>query len=149
MTHRSISWGFFWYVQPKYKTKSGYNANCYFLTDKSFQLRDVTRPNLSSLKSVWSQDIILRKSSHFSSSDPGYSSCYPDFFSPANPTSTFSLGHLIKQNSSVKKTENLQEVWISFGVRWAPGAAPRDDKSGAGSEFAEGLLITRRKDRMS
>lgn len=91
-------------------------------------------------KSVWSPDITLKKSSHFSSSAPSYSSCYPDFFSLANPTAyfpAFPWATSYEKPTSVKKTGKLQEFWISQ-CQWAPGAAPRDDKSGAGSAFAEG-----------
>lgn len=69
-------------------------------------------------KWVWSQNIALKTSFHFSSSDPGYSSCYPDFFSPANPTSTFSLGHLIKKTPPALKR---LKTWGRFGFLTAAG----------------------------
>lgn len=101
---------FFFNVQNtnKYKTKSGYNANCYFLADESLQLRVVIRPNLCSVEVSEVLRHHLQKSAHFTSSDPRYIGSCPGFLNPSSPPSAFSLCHLIKQNTNVKKTKNLR-----------------------------------------
>lgn len=102
----------------KYKTKSGYNSNCYFLADESLQLRDVIRPNLCSVEVSEVLRHHLQKSALFTSSDPRYISSYPGFLNPSSPPSAFSLCHLIKQNTNVKKNQKREG---RFGFLTMPG----------------------------
>lgn len=87
----------FFNVQPKYKIKSAYNANCYFLADESLKLRDVTTSHFSSMEVSEISDITFKRSVHFTS-----------------PPSTVPLCHLIKQNTYRLKTKKNMWEGLDF-----------------------------------